>query len=85
MDERTKRLIAVGASIGANCHPCVEYHITKALGQGIGESEIREAVDEAKAVRRGAAASMDKLVLKLMNKEAPGEECGAQQSSCCCK
>jgi AhpD family alkylhydroperoxidase len=82
MDERMKRLIAIGASIGANCHPCVEFHINKALDLGIGKGEILEAVDQAKAVRKGAAASMDAFVLKLLDKEATSG-CGTQQKSSC--
>jgi AhpD family alkylhydroperoxidase len=83
MDDRIKRLIAVGASIGANCHPCVEFHINKALESGIEKSEIIEAVDMAKAVRKGAAASMDKLVLKLLDIQISAE-CQDQKSPCCC-
>lgn len=83
MDERIKRLIAIGASIGANCHPCVEFHIGKALELGIEKSEILEAVDQAKAVRKGAAASMDALTLKLLDKEA-ASGCGTQKSTCGC-
>jgi AhpD family alkylhydroperoxidase len=84
MDERTKRLIAVGASIGANCHPCLEYHIGKARELGIECGEIMEAVETGKAVRGGAAASMDKLALKLLREEAPGRAIESRESSCCC-
>jgi len=31
IDERMKELIAIGASITANCQPCLEYHAGKAL------------------------------------------------------
>jgi AhpD family alkylhydroperoxidase len=84
MNEQTKRLIAVGASIGANCHPCLEYHIGKVRELGIEYSEIMEAVEAAKAVRGGAAASMDKLALKLLHDGAPGRSAESRESSCCC-
>lgn len=84
MDERTKKLIAVGASVGANCHPCLEYHIGKARESGIECREIREAVETARAVRGGAAASMDKLALKLLGDGAPGGSAESRESSCCC-
>jgi AhpD family alkylhydroperoxidase len=58
-----KRLLAVAASLGANCHPYLAFHVGKALELGIERSEIMEAVDQAKAVRKGAAASMDALAL----------------------
>ena len=85
MDERTKMLVAVGASTGANCHPCLEYHIGKAIESGIAKSEILEAVNAAKAVRGGAAASVDKLALKLLGSESTRSSCDSSAaSSCCC-
>jgi AhpD family alkylhydroperoxidase len=84
MDERIKRLIAIGASVGANCHPCVEYHLGKALEMGIDKTEISEAVDMAKVVRKGAASSLDALVLKLLKEENANECGGDKKPSCCC-
>lgn len=84
MDDRTKKLIAVGASVGVNCHPCLEYHVGKALESGINENEIMEAVNVAKAVRGGANASMDKLALKLTNSKISQQSCESRGSSCCC-
>ena len=83
MDERTKKLIAVGASIGANCEPCLEYHVAKALEMGLDKDEIMEAVDVGKAVRKGSAAAMDKRVFGLFRKEQPSS-CAGQTTSCCC-
>ena len=81
MDERTRKLISVGASVGANCHPCLEYHVGQALAAGIDGDELMEAVDIAKAVRKGAASSMDKLAAKLIRGSslpnlAAGDACG---------
>ncbi len=84
MDERTKRLIAVGASVGANCHPCLEYHTGKAREMGIEPAEIGQAVEVAKAVRGGATASMDRLALKLLSDGAPGPSVGGRESCSCC-
>ncbi len=84
MDERTKKLIAVGASVGANCHPCLEYHIGKALELGIERGEILEAVDTAKAVRGGATASMDALALKILGGEGPCPSPEKQEPCRCC-
>ena len=84
MDDRIKKLIAVGASVGANCHPCLEYHVGRALAFGIDKSEITEAVNVAKAVRGGATASMDNLALKLLGNERPQQSCESRELSCCC-
>jgi len=62
IDERTIELIAVGASISANCHPCIKYHVAKAREMKIPEDDIRQAIDTGKMVRKGAAQQMDKLL-----------------------
>ncbi len=64
LDVKTKELIAIGASVSANCHPCVKYHTTKAREMKIDEKEIMQAVDVGRMVRSGAANQMDKLLEK---------------------
>ena len=66
IDERTKELIAIGASIGAHCQPCLTYHVAKAKEIGIEENEIREAIAVGHMVEKGAMAAMrehEKVVL----------------------
>jgi len=65
LDDRTKELIAIGASISANCQPCLEYHLSKAVEYGADESEISDAISVGSLVRRGAAAKMDKFAQNL--------------------
>ncbi len=65
LDNRTIRLIAVGASITANCQPCLEVNIAKALEDGADEQEIAEAIEVGNTVRRGAASKMDKFASSL--------------------
>jgi AhpD family alkylhydroperoxidase len=65
IDERIKELIAVGASVSANCHPCIEYHVTKAREMKIDEAEIQQAVEVGRMVRKGAAGQMDELLEEL--------------------
>lgn len=62
MDEKTKELIAIGASVTANCHPCIKYHVGKARKMAIEEAEIQKAVSVGKMVRKGASDQMDKLL-----------------------
>jgi AhpD family alkylhydroperoxidase len=65
LDDRTIRLIAVGASITANCQPCLEVNVIKALENGADEQEIAEAIEVGKMVRQGAASKMDKFASRL--------------------
>jgi AhpD family alkylhydroperoxidase len=83
MDDRTKKLIAVGASVGANCHPCLEYHVGKALELGIDPDEIWGAVDVAKAVRQGAASNMDEFASSLIWDRVPPASLKTGECGCC--
>jgi AhpD family alkylhydroperoxidase len=65
LDDRTVRLIAVGASITANCQPCLEVNFTKALENGADPQEIADAIEVGKMVRAGAATKMDKFASGL--------------------
>ena len=65
LDNRIKALIAVGASITANCQPCLKSMATKALESGASEQEIVEAIEVGKRIRAGAASKMDKFILDL--------------------
>ena len=62
IDEKMQELIAIGASVSANCHPCVKYHTAKAREMKIDETDIRQAIDIGKMVRKGAAGQMDKFI-----------------------
>ncbi|MEJ2702611.1 MAG: carboxymuconolactone decarboxylase family protein [Sedimentisphaerales bacterium] len=64
-DAKIKELIAVGAAVAANCHPCVKYHVGKARDMKIAEDEIRQALEVGQMVRQGAAGEMDGLLDKL--------------------
>ncbi len=65
LDDRTIRLIAVGASITANCQPCLETNMAKALQCGADDQDIAEAIEIGKMVRKGAASKMDKFAAGL--------------------
>lgn len=65
IDIKVKELIAVGASVSANCHPCVEYHVGKAREMKIDEAEIQQAAEVGQMVRKGAAGQMDELLEEL--------------------
>jgi len=65
IDDKVKELIAIGASVSANCHPCVKYHVDKARELAIDEDIIGQAIEVGKMVRKGAAGEMDKLISAL--------------------
>ena len=65
LDDRMLRLIAVGASITANCQPCLQINVAKALENGADEQEIAEAIEVGKMVRKGAASKMDEFAAAM--------------------
>jgi AhpD family alkylhydroperoxidase len=66
IDDKVKELIAIGASVSANCHPCIKYHVDKARELAIDDFEIRQAIKVGQMVRKGAAGEMDKLISALV-------------------
>ena len=51
LDPRDRELAAIGASIGANCRPCIEHHLSAGREVGLTEVELEDAVATAHAVR----------------------------------
>ena len=80
MDDKTRELIAIGASITAHCQPCLTYHITRAREMGIDEQEIREAVAVGQKVEKGSMSAMRDFTQRSLN--APAQD--HQSNSACC-
>lgn len=66
MDERTKELIAIGASVGAHCQPCLTYHVEKARELGIDDASIRAAIETGHMVEKGAMNAMRKYSASVL-------------------
>jgi AhpD family alkylhydroperoxidase len=68
-DERIKELIAIGASVGAHCQPCLEYHIAKARELGVSEEDIQAAIEIGFMVMEGADSAMRKYAGEIVKKD----------------
>ena len=66
LDLAEKELVAIGASVGAGCRPCIDHHIPAAREAGVSEPELAVAVSRAFALRGQATdifeARVDELV-----------------------
>ena len=82
LDERTAMLIAVGASIAANCQPCLEINVVRAQEHGIDPREIADALEVGRMVRKGAAAKMDRFAAGL---SVPVTASGDDDCGCGCR
>lgn len=80
LDARTGSLIAVGASVTANCQPCLEINTARAARHGAAPEEIADAVEIGRKVRSGAAAKLDAFAAGLV--AAPAST--AAETGCGC-
>ena len=62
VDVKTKELIAIGASVSANCQPCVTFHLDKAKKLKIAPEDIQTALQVGAMVRGCAAGQMDQML-----------------------
>ena len=65
VDAKTKELIAIGASVSANCQPCIKFHLSKAKKLKIAPEDIQAALQVGAMVRGGAAGQMDQLLADI--------------------
>jgi AhpD family alkylhydroperoxidase len=79
MDEKLKEMIAIGASVTANCVPCIKYHFAKAREVGVTDAEMKAAVQVGKMVRKGVAQKWDEEVSALLSAAS-----GQQATGCSC-
>ena len=85
MDERTKELIAIGASVSAHCQPCLTCHVGKAQELGVCEEEIQQAIETGHMVEKGAMSAMRKFSANILS---PSANCGCsadkETPAACC-
>ena len=69
LDAKIVELIAIGASIGGNCLPCLRYHFAEAVKNGCTIQEIEEAIKLGKMVKERPINDIYKLADDLITKE----------------
>ena len=66
MDDLTKELVAIGASVTANCEPCLKYHVKMAREYGAGEESILASVEVGKMVKKGAMTKYNEFISSIL-------------------
>jgi AhpD family alkylhydroperoxidase len=56
LTERERELVAIGASIGSNCVPCIAYHVGNARKAGLSDAQIEAAVVLSEEIRKVPAS-----------------------------
>ncbi len=81
MDTQMKELIAIGASVTANCVPCLRCHHIHAKKAGADDNKIQTAVKVVRMVRNSAAEKWDEEADAILCLESSIDE--AQESGGC--
>jgi len=80
-----KEMCAISASVGVHCQPCLTFHVSKARELGIGEGEIKAAVEVDYMVEKGASNTMrEHAWLVLHQVQSQGSGCCSDRKSKCC-
>jgi len=66
MDERTKELVALAASVAGRCQPCFKHHLGKAKELGIASNDIDEAISLANKIGEVGGLRMAEFVKETM-------------------
>lgn len=80
LSRRDRELVALGAAMGSNCVPCIEYHIPQARKAGLSDSEISEAIRLSDKVRQVPARKVLEVALQMLT-ENPTQSDVAQSAS----
>jgi alkylhydroperoxidase/carboxymuconolactone decarboxylase family protein YurZ len=78
MDERTRILVCVSASVASNCVSCFRHYAGKAEAAGVDPADVREAVTMGAQVKAGAHA-----ILMAAVDAQTGRPGAAGEPSCC--
>jgi arsenite methyltransferase len=76
-----KEAVALGASIGAGCHPCTQYHTQAALKAGLDTVEVRWAIEMAQVVRARAGVAVANVGRRIL--EADQQDLGESVAPPC--
>jgi len=89
LTEKELELVAIGASIGGNCIPCLEYHYKKCVELGFSQRQLAKAIAMAKKVKEVPNQKIYETAARLNGKGCCAEEqpkekgCSCEDSACC--
>lgn len=69
LSQQEKELVALGASVGTGCRPCVDYHIDAAKKAELVDDRMRTAITTAQVVAAQAAQELAQHLLRHLDAE----------------
>jgi len=84
LSKRDLELVALGASLGSNCVPCIAYHIGEVKKYGVSDDQIREAIELADKIRKIPADLVRNTAFANLDDEpSPPAATDDSGTSCC--
>ncbi len=84
LNERESELVALGAAMGSNCAPCVEYHIPVARKAGLSDAQIDAAIKLADKVRQVPARKTLQTARNLLDATPVEKKNSEKEAGCGC-
>jgi AhpD family alkylhydroperoxidase len=82
LTDRERELVALGAAMGSNCIPCMEYHIPAARNAGLSDARIADAVRLADKVRQVPARKVLGVSMAMLAETTSDAGAGRTVDSC---
>ena len=77
-----RELVALGAAMGSNCVPCIEYHIPEARKTGLTDAQIQDAIRLADRVRQVPARKVLDAALRMLPEKSAGAQAEHDAPGC---
>jgi 4-carboxymuconolactone decarboxylase len=84
LSPRELELVALGAAMGSNCAPCIEFHIPESRRAGLSDLEIHAAILHADKIRQVPARKTLQTALKLLPSVAVADVNAGTSQDCGC-
>ena len=87
LDNKTRQLIAVGASMASNCVSCLHQHYNAAMAAGASVEEIIEAIKIGEVTKAQPSAQIKQEIVMLLNEQGnpfPSHHGGKKSCGCGC-
>lgn len=84
LSPRERELVALGAAMGSNCAPCIEFHIPESRKAGLSDAEIHAAILHADKIRQVPARKTLQTALNLLPSVAATPSPAAPAAGCGC-
>jgi AhpD family alkylhydroperoxidase len=69
MDEKTKELVGIAASISGHCRPCFLYHFKQAEKLGVPMDDISEVIEFSRSISAAGDKGMHEFILKQLKEK----------------